>query len=545
MRLLSPFILTLCIIITAVVLLTPAVPLGVTGLNADGSANVEWVWQRHPGFSGVLDAVARLLPALISGSTFLAIGLYGARRISAASRAKTAWLYLALIVVSGIWFNCVQHAAPLSHRDVKSQWVLYDPSASGYFFEAVYRIHSTDEFLAGYEKKMSEGDVLHVGTHPPGLFLLAESCVAACESSPALVSFLKLTAGKRATEAFRYLEREANLARTVLSADQKKRNAKIGTVASSTLTETELAGLQLLSKLSTLAVVLTILPLSCLSHLLLDRVSAWKIACLWGTLPCMAIFAPKSDVLFTLTCTTVLALAVAAIDGRNNASFLFAALAGAVLWMGMMMSLAHLPVVILLCIFVVVRTWHSKWQTVRRDSLIAFVVAATVVLLCLAFNAATGCNMFEVWPLNLKNHSGFYDQFSRTWWKWLLVNPFELAFAIGLPLFIVSLTGVVNSARDAIHRPKCGSRFIATAFCLAASATFDLLWLSGKNQGEAARLWCFLTPWLLYMAGYYFTATSHGNNDKTADSIADFRSLMVAQLIVATLTVACVSGFSF
>ena len=46
-------------------------------------------------------------------------------------------------------------------------------------------------------------------------------------------------------------------------------------------------------------------------------------------------------------------------------------------------------------------------------------------------------NLLNVWRWNFSNHAGFYEQFSRTYWKWLLINPLEFAVAAGLPLVVV------------------------------------------------------------------------------------------------------------
>lgn len=545
-RLHSPLILTLCVIITVVVMFTPAVPLGVVGVNADGSENVEWLWQRHAFFRDPGEALERLLPAIISGAILFAVGLVGDRSFASARRGKSLLLMLALLLATWFWHRGVQQSAPMAHRQAKPQWVLYDPSASGYFFEAVYRMHSTEEFLAEYEKRMEEGEVLHVGTHPPGLFLLAKGCLTACRKSPSLVAAIELFTDPAANTTFRFLEKEASLWKLLTRDDVFKRPPMYGGGITVPLTSDELAALQLMSLLSGLAVVVTVLPIASLSGQLFNRQVAWRICCLWGTLPCLAIFAPKSDVLFPLTCTTVLAFAVAGLLSRSHWRYLWLVCAGAVLWLGMMMTLAHLPVVAVLLAFATVRAWQSRGRTLTGDAVNMSAIAVTLVLLCYIWTQATDCNILSVWQWNLKNHAGFYDQFTRTYWKWLLINPLELAFAAGLPLAVTAVVGAVHSIRDVLERKELSAAgVIGATFCLAAGTTIDVLWLSGKNQGEAARLWCFLTPWLLIMAGRALCAARNTAEQERTDGKTAWRRLLVAQLIVATLTVSAVSGFSF
>jgi methylthioxylose transferase len=555
-RLLSPLVLALCLIITAMVILMPVVPLGVAGTNSDGTAHAEWVWQRHVGFINLGDLIGRLLPAILGGGFLFGISVYGVRRIPSVGPVKTSLLYAMLIIATGFWFGRVQQTAPLAHQEAKPYWVVYDPSASGYFFEATYRMRSVEDFLANYESRMAEGEVLHVGTHPPGLFLLAKGCLTVCETSPWLVSWLQSIERRSSRDSFRYLERTAALTNLLTAAERNDRIALANKPYDLSLTPSELAALQLMSELSTVALAFAILPIALLCHVLFDRVTVWRVCCLWATLPCLAIFAPKSDVLFPLTCTTVLALAVVAMANRSQAAFALAVPAGIVLWLGLLMSLAHLPVLAVLTAFIVIRGWQSNGKSLPRDILILSTTIATVVALSLWWNFSTGCSLQNVWRMNLGNHAGFYDQFPRTWWKWLLVNPIELAFAIGLPLFVVAIAGATRAARDLITMSpqvtvieestnSASKDSVSTALCIAAALTWGALWLSGKNQGEAARLWCFLTPWLLIMAGRFLSkpnAAAENANDRPAN---DWRFLLITQLIVGTLTVMCVSGFSF
>ena len=59
--------------------------------------------------------------------------------------------------------------------------------------------------------------------------------------------------------------------------------------------------------------------------------------------------------------------------------------------------------------------------------------------------------------------------------------------------------------------------------------------VSAKNQGEAARLWCFMTPWLLIAAGHAISQFED----------RQFGWLLTLQTISAIITVGIVNGFSF
>ncbi|MCA9051503.1 MAG: hypothetical protein KDA89_22350, partial [Planctomycetaceae bacterium] len=480
-----------------------------------------------------------------------------ALRRSTGDRVKICLIYLLLTAGSVIWIRCLQQTPPRQHREIKPLWVLYDPSSSGYFFEAAFRMTSVRRFLAGYEERMGQGDVLHVGTHPPGLFLLSRLCLDLCEHAPGLASAVQVTVSPHAVRAFRTVEAEARLAPA--------------------LSATQLAALQLLSLFMELAISLTILPLAFVGGYCFDRRTVWQICCLWPTLPALSIFCPKSDVLFPLTGMLVIAGTVASLQQPRR--WWSAVVSGIVLWCGLMLSLAHLPVLVLLLIFAAAeflvterpRSTHLLW--------IIGVLITTVAVCTVLFSITMNCNLGRVWLLNLTNHAGFYEQYPRTAWKWLLANIPELAFAVGLPMFTAAVVSVTAQMRtycrsalttsaatevpaDAAFLPErthggssADNRMTTAIFCTAAGFTMLSLWLSGKNHGEAARLWCFLMPWIALCTGPVIRQSIQNSGNKPfASGPARVRSVDVArvlsaclllQLVVSVLTVSRVSGFSF
>ena len=111
-------------------------------------------------------------------------------------------------------------------------------------------------------------------------------------------------------------------------------------------------------------------------------------------------------------------------------------LAGAALWLTMFVSLAVLPIgaaAFLLTLWeggAVARRPNgpcSAFATGPRGSARRVVGwAIPVGLLALA-----GVNLLRVWSWNYHNHAGFYQQNVRTYGRWLVANPIELAFALG------------------------------------------------------------------------------------------------------------------
>ncbi|MEQ9409606.1 MAG: hypothetical protein RIK87_17860 [Fuerstiella sp.] len=507
--LLSPAFLLGYVILTAALLWGTFLPLGIPG---------EWEWQRHALWQSIAEAADRLLPVAVCGPLLLYFAVRTGARIGRASRLKTGTMYLLLTILSFGWTAAVQQSAPIGFREMKPYWVLYHWGSSGYFFEATFHMKSTEDFLSTYEARMRQGDVLHVGTHPPGLFLLSKSLLQACESSPTLVAVLQAIRNDEAAQAFRSLE----------------------SAAAPRLSETELAALQLLSLLSSLAVAFTIVPLAVIANRLFDARTAWMLCCLWPTLPCLAVFLPKSDLLFPLTTMSVVAFMIPALDRWK--AVLLAIPAGLVLWLGLMMSLAHLPVIVLLTLFAAFCALPPDPDAAKRGLTAVTLLLTTVVVAGSVWSWHNDCNIFAVWQLNLTNHEGFYGQFPRTWWKWIAVNPVELAFSVGLPLALAALGGLLKSARTAysvLRHRRWNEVHRAAAFSVAAGITLVALWLSGKNQGEAARLWCFLTPWLLLAAGQVLRS-----DDSSAVGVRIWKHLLAAQLVVSVITASSVAGFS-
>ncbi len=151
---------------------------------------------------------------------------------------------------------------------------------------------------------------------------------------------------------------------------------------------------------------------------------------------------------------------------------------------------------------------------------------------------------------------GFYGQAVRTWYYWLPANLGELCLACGLPVLLSAACTWAKFGFRGIRNqegtpPVPGEPINATAgqaFVMATMITWALLWLSGKNMGEAMRLWNFLTPWFAIAAAVNIPPASL---ERIRDGFRNARRtepmirLLFLQLLVATLIVATVNGFSF
>ena len=500
------------------------IPLGVPG---------EWVWNRFDrNAADAVDTVWGLVTSLLVGAAYTGFVYLGGRRMARASTIRQL-LWLAALVAAGfVWLVVVQNSAPREHRLLKQTWVLYDPASSGYFFEAAWKIDDAPSFLAGYELRMNEGDVLHVGTHPPGLFLFHRGLLRLCRSSPGLTSAVLATQPSDVARVFGIVERSTRLSPVPLPRSDR-------------------AALWLTSRITQLLAVLTVIPLFRLVRRDYSQTAAWYAACCWPLVPALAVFLPKSDAIYPLLSMLVLDFAHIASRGSKPAAIA----AGLTFWIGMLLSLAIVPVAVLAVVSCGLRLRMADREATVENSaarssnakkqLAAAVVfaGATVVVLSVVVYLASGMNLFNVWRLNYSNHAGFYEQFSRTWWKWLLINPVELALSAGLPVVLVAVTACVRIC-------KTDLRLRTPAGCNTAAVVFVwlLLHVSGKNMGEAARLWLFVYPWIIWIAPGF--AVSGSDAETTTIGQKNFAASprtwlwLVALMVVECIaTVSCVNGF--
>ena len=525
-------VIVLAAVASLALLWLTSVPLGVPG---------EWTWARLDYTPAAFTWGLTLL--LLGGGLYAAFAWLADRRLEDASRLEAALWLLLLVAVSFGWLTAMQSGAITGLGLAKAPHVLFYRRTEGYFYQARYEVESVPEFIAGYESLMAERDYLHIGTHPPGLTLLYGELLQLCRSSPRLVAWLEQTQPEVVTQTFELLAEQNRLL------DQE-------------FTRTDAACLWLAAILTQLAAALTVVPMFLWLRLSSGRGATWRTIVYWPLAPAVAVFLPKSDALYPL-------LAIAAAWLWRSAWFrcrerlslvgLMTALLGSVvLWGGMLLSLAFLTVFALIGVQMVCdvladgprgRT-RQAWLLHQTTVAIAFLGIALIALggVLSAFGYH-GLNLLTVWQWNFSNHALFYEHNPRTWWKWVLVNPLELTFAVGAPVVLLAKWGSLRRLRNL--------RSWLASPVAPFTVVWALLWLSGKNMGEAARLWIILMPWLTASAVNAF----EGEDDLEAargEEAADKRQetcavlgrrgwllVLCLQMVVAGLTTLRVDGFHF
>ncbi len=423
------------------------------------------------------------------------------------ARRSATILLAALVPVSCALSLGMQQAAPAEFDLGKWVLVLYHPGPSGYYTAARGEVRDVHTFLEHYREFQARQDPFHLGTHPPGLILLHYGALELCRAEPGLARALVATEPASVWRQFRDLR-----TRTVLPlADE--------------------ASLWLVGLFTQLCSALTVLPLYAIARRAARPAAAWSAVCFWPLTPAVLLFMPKSDVLYPLLATSVLALALGARPGPLGRLGLV--LAGLLLWIGMFLSFALVALVPLVAVVFLrsqfqrgsgplarergagrpfpnragsPRNGAARAPAVSRAARglgAAVCLAAGFLLPTLVLYGYARHNLLVTWWDCYVKHASFYERVPRTYGPWVLFNGLEWGVAMGIPLATWAIAGLVLVARHG----RVDAREVSAKDAVAAGGRDSVAWLiaawgllvlvldvSGKNRGEVARLWIFLMP---------------------------------------------------
>ena len=366
----------------------------------------------------------------------------------------------------------LQKAAPDTYGLAKWPLCTYFEGSSGYFTVAVKEAEDLPKFLTEYPEWIKKQDCLHIGTHPPGLIVEARLWLDFWQSRPEL--------SKKYLSLLPIEFRDA------------VRNAAPG----KSLPVHEQAALISIPMSHWLLCAATVWPLYLLCKRLgYDSRIAFSTASLWPILPSVVMFQPASDITFGFFAASAIALSISAIETIQKRHFIENCLSGLIMSFGMFLSLVFLPIGLIVAILTLLqKNFILKIRFVR-----ILCTGAGFLLGSLIWAVGTSANPFSIWYVNQQNHGRFYLEYPRSYGKWLVADLAELAFGIGLPLFILAVMSLIYCIinKNKIEIKKIQPMLI-TLIILAGLA------LSGKSLSEVSRLWIAFFPLILSGIGILF-----------------------------------------
>lgn len=412
-------------------------PLGVSG---------EWTWARLPDRVPVLAwDIGRAVAVVGLYAAFAGAG-WNAMTRPIGPRRRAAWL-TGLAAAAVVMQAAVIACAPSGYG--LARWVTLEmPGASGYLDVARTEMEDPGAFLRAYPEWIKGGDVLHVGTHPPGLFLVSRGVLGLLEGRPGLAE------------------------RIAASLPRDLRRGMSSLLGGST--PESLAAVALLGSATLLACALTTVPLYHLARAMgAAPATAWTASTFWPVAPAALLFQPTADAAYPLLATTALGLA-----GRGGRARDL--LAGVALAVGMMFTLAFLAVGLIAALIVATDRTDPAGGRLRSIARRLLAIGAGFVGATLVWWMVTRADPLAIWWANQANHARFYIEYPRDYWAWIVVNPIELAVAIGLPTALWGLVGLRWSGASRVAAMTLGVLLVLT--------------LSGRSLSEVGRLWLPFMP---------------------------------------------------
>ena len=436
-------------------------PLGVVG---------EWEWPRINQALPIAGLLIAGAGVIVHGA--LAAAGYRALEGDGGSVAREA-RWVAGMTVSAVTLQVlIPMGAPGIFGLTKWSYVHFLKGATGYY-EIARDQAAADPwtFLAEYPQWIVVQESNHIGAHPPGLIAAYVGLSALMERHGALARPLNAATPPAVREGFHRAEIDA--------ANQPP------------IPPSHRAAVYLMSLLTLLACAGTTVPLYLLARESLSAQRAWVAAAFWAPAPALNLFQPISDAAYPLLSASAFALAAwsARLGGRPERSAwgpaLLAIASGSVMALGMMFSLAFLPVGAIVALVILTTPAVPLGRRVRTIAWVGAGFAGVVAVWWLA----TTANPFVIWLWNLRHNDRFYQGHRRSYLPWIFINPVELAIAAGLPVAVWWLVGAVADPRRVPRAAWC-----ALVVLLIAN-------LSGRNLGEVARLWMIFLPALFTAAG--------------------------------------------
>jgi len=268
---------------------------------------------------------------------------------------------------------------------------------------------------------------------------------------------------------------------------------------------------------------LTILPICGLARRTAGKQVALWAAALYPLVPSFNLWFARWDAFYALlAATTWLLFYVGLVETRWAPLAASGLLLSVVSWLSFGCLALLLPMI----------SWGTLWLITHRDAwswkalatgALAFGVGLMSVWV--SYRVVFGVGFLDVWRASMSEHVGL----GRSYWVWVGYHIYDFFAFLGAPLvtlFLVALWRTFRGFRgdDALLLP--------IGFALG----LILIDLSGMSQGEAARVWLFLTPFVTIAAASGLEALAN----RLPHVVAVF-SLLAVQLLAFNASLSVVN----
>jgi len=457
--------------------------------------DLEWAWQtiKEPRYR------ALGLPLVASGILFLLLASL-LIRMPIRTRRREVGVVAGAALALFLFQTALTSLGRAGHID--TLFASYPPANA--YFDRATDIESVPGYLAGYRREIREQRFrVQLSTHPPGSVLFYVPFIRLSERFP------------RAAGAL------CSLVRRIPSVKEAREVPEIRIALGRRIRRPEHeAAAWLAAIVLRFLASLVVVPLYLLCRLELSPRDALPAALMGATVPALFLFSPHPDQLFPLLACTFFWLVGL---GLRRLNWCAALGAGFLLFLGLFFSLSFAAVAFVGLVVWAIAIWRNPCRAHLRLALAGLAgLAVPALLLMLTF----GHDLLGVWRACAERNDEFNSHSGRTYWKWLIYNPLELAIFAGAPAFILFwrlwladlnrrwLYGELRPGRQTPPesgdagpdaqgngRVTLGALPFLSDLVIAVGLTLVLLNLSGKNLGEVGRLWMIVMPVMGVAAG--------------------------------------------
>ena len=490
----------------------------------------EWTWPYFETPGKVLNA-----RGAIALSALLILALYLCVRRGLPQKAdEVIAVFLCMVLTYGI-IRQMGNSGPFGKEQPMA--VAAVPWKGGYYGEAV-RVDDMTTYLDAYAETISELRVNykvrgHIADHPVGPVLFHWLVNRTLEKMPKLARKFVPEDAAIAVRLHSETERLANLQdRVITTGPHAKPKYLIGPPdVLVPLSAGAFAGIWASALLLRAAFWLSLIPIYLLGRELYSKEVGLVALTLSALIPSLHLFSPYVDQAFILFGAYAF---YAWHRAARTRSWPWAAVSGAILFLGLLWSLSLLLMVAVLGVGTLLMVWREfaageggiNWRGWGRVALGGFGAFGVLSLLpMLLFDYDT----WSVWKICLSQHATFSETFNRTCLPWLLFNPVEFLLFTGVAISTLMLVAAVTDLRGWWRERRRAALSLLPWTILAVLAAANL---SGKNLGEVGRLWMFLMPFAALSAAPVLVRLDRRRGYLVACVVA----VTAAQLIAFRLT---------